>query len=113
MEFDNRKNEIAHYLGKQILDLRKSYKLTREQFAEKINLSPNYIYEIEKGNSVPGCITLIDICNTFEIAPATLLNKCLNYNSYTLSELVYSDFKNLSSYDKKLIIDIIHFLANR
>ena len=111
MEIDNRKNEIAHYIGNQILDLRKSKKLSREQFAEKTNLSPNYIYEIEKGNSIPGCLALLDICNTFQIAPANLLNKYLDNNCHSISELVHSDFEKLSSYDKKLIVDLIHFMA--
>ncbi len=113
MEIDSRKDEIAHYIGNQILDLRKSKKLSREQFAEKTNLSPNYIYEIEKGNSIPGCLALIDICNTFQIAPANLLNKYLDDNCYIISELVHSDFEKLSTYDKKLILDMIHFMANR
>ncbi len=113
MEIDNRKNEFAHYIGNQILDLRKSKKLSREQFAEKTNLSPNYIYEIEKGNSIPGCLALLDICNTFQIAPAHLLNKYLDDNCHSISELVHSDFEKLSSYDKKLIVDLIHLMANR
>ena len=107
------KKEIAQYIGKKILDLRKSQKLSREQFAEKTNLSANYIYEVEKGNSVPGCIALIDICNFFEIAPSNLLGKYLDTNVYTASELINTNFQRLSNYDKKLIIDMINLLANR
>jgi len=113
MEIDNRKEQISQYIGKQIFKLRKSYKLTREQFAEKTNLSANYIYEIEKGNSVPGCIALIDICNSFGIAPSNLLKEYLDTNIYIASELASSDFEKLSTYDKKLILDIIHLMANR
>lgn len=54
MEIDDRKKEIAQYIGKKIFELRKSKKLSREQFAEKTNLSANYIYEVENGNSIPG-----------------------------------------------------------
>ena len=114
MDTDNMiKDEIAHYIGNKILELRKSHKLSREQFAEKNNLSANYIYEIEKGNSVPGCIALIDICNTFEIAPSSLLDKYLNLNVSTANELVISDYQKLSNYDKKLVIDMINLMANR
>ena len=52
MRTDNIKEEIAQYIGKIVLELRKSHKLSREQFAEKTNLSSNYIYEIEKGNYI-------------------------------------------------------------
>ena len=112
MELDNNKSEIAYYIGEKILKLRKSNKLSREQFAEKTNLSTNYIYEIEKGNSVPGCIALINICNTFNIAPSNLLGKYLNTNIHTATELINSDYEKLSEYDKKLIVDMINLLAN-
>ena len=113
MEYNNKKDEIAQYIGKKVLELRKSHKLSRELFAEKTNLSPNYIYEIEKGNSIPGCLALIDICNTFDVSPSTLLGKYLNLNTYTASELVNSNYQKLSNYDKKLIIDMINLMANR
>ena len=113
METDSRKYEIAHYIGSQILNLRKLHNLSREQLAEKTNLSANYIYEIEKGNSIPGCIALIDICNTFDVAPSNLFSKYLNTNIYIASELTNSNFKNLSEYDKKLIIDIINLMSSR
>ena len=113
MDTDNIKEEMARDIGNKIYELRKTHKLSREEFAEKIDLSPNYIYEIEKGNSIPGCKALIDICNTFEIAPSNLLDKYLEKNVYTASELVNSSFHKLSKYDKKLIIDIINLLADR
>ncbi len=113
MDTDIRKDKMAKYIGNKILELRKANNLTREQFAEKTNLSANYIYEIEKGNSVPGCISLIDICNYFEIAPSNLLGKYLDNNVYTACELVNSNYKKLSNYDKQLIIDMINLLANR
>ena len=113
METDNRKEEIAQYIGKKVLELRKSLKMSREQFAEKTNLSANYIYEVEKGNSIPGCVALIDICNFCGIAPSNLLGKYLDTNVYTASELTNTNFERLSNYDKKLIIDMINMLANR
>lgn len=113
MDNEDRKEEIAQYIGKEVLKLRKIQKLSREQFAEKTNLSANYIYEIEHGNSIPGSIALIDICNFCEIAPSNLLGKYLNTNIYTVSELINTNFQKLSSYDKKLVIDIINLLANR
>lgn len=113
MELDNRKAEIAKYIGNNILNLRKQNKLSREEFAEKTNLSANYIYEIEKGNSVPGCIALIDICNYFGVAPSNLLGKYIDTNIYTASELINTSYQKLSAYDKKLIIDMIDLMAKR
>ena len=99
MEIDDRKKEIAQYIGKKILDLRKSQKLSREQFAEKTNLSANYIYEVEKGNSIPGCIALIDICNFCKIAPsASGKQKLLQGLSRSL---VYSYIKVLAFFQSR------------
>lgn len=113
MDNEDRKEEIAQYIGKKVLKLRKAQKLSREQFAEKTNLSANYIYEVERGNSIPGGIAIIDICNFCEVSPANLLEKYLNINIYTASELTNTNFQKLSSYDKKLVIDMINLLANR
>lgn len=113
MDNEDRKEEIAQYIGKKVLKLRKTKKLSREQFAEKTNLSANYIYEVEHGNSIPGSIAIIDICNYCDITPANLFEKYLNTNVYTASELINTNFQKLSSYDKKLVIDMINLLANR
>ena len=113
MEIEDRKKEIAQYIGKKVLKLRKDHKMSREQFAENTNLSPNYIYEVENGNSIPGGIAIIDICNFCGIGPANLLEKYLDTNIYTASELINTNFQKLSSYDKKLVIDMINLLANR
>lgn len=44
---NEKKNIIAQTIGKKIYDLRTSKKYSREFLAEKVNLSANYIYEIE------------------------------------------------------------------
>lgn len=113
MEIEDRKKEIAQYIGKNIFELRKAKKLSREQFAEKTNLSANFIYEIENGNSIPGGVAIIDICNFCEVAPSNLLGKYLDTNIYIASELINTNFQRLSNYDKKLIVDMINLLANR
>ena len=111
MEYN--KNDIANYIGMQIYKIRKENRLSREQFAEKTDLSPNYIYEMEKGKSIPSCIALINICNAFNVAPSAILGKYLNINVNTASELINSNFEILSNYDKNLVIDVINFLADR
>lgn len=58
-------------------------------------------------------MAIIDICNFCEIAPANLLEKYLDTNIYTASELINTNFQKLSEYDKKLVIDMINLLSNR
>lgn len=56
-----------------------------------------FIYEVENGNSIPGGIAIIDICNFCEIAPANLLGKYLDTNIYTATELTNTNFQRLSN----------------
>ena len=44
---NEKKNIIAQTIGKKIYNLRNAKKYSREFLAEKVNLSANYIYEIE------------------------------------------------------------------
>ena len=39
-----------------------------------------------------------------EIAPSNILEKYLDTNTYTASELINTNFEKLSNYEKKLII---------
>ncbi|MDE7418080.1 MAG: helix-turn-helix domain-containing protein [Lachnospiraceae bacterium] len=48
-------------LGLRIKKVRKQKHLTQEKLAERINVSPHYIYEIEKGLKNMSISTLIDI----------------------------------------------------
>ena len=48
VEDDNRRLQIAKKFGANLLQLRKQKGYTREELAEKSNLSANYIYGLEK-----------------------------------------------------------------
>ena len=48
-----------------------------------------------------------------EIAPSNILEKYLDTNTYTASEIINTNFEKLSNYEKKLIIDKINLLANK
>lgn len=53
--------------------LRKQQCLTQEKLAEQINMSPYYIYEIEKGLKNISIVTLIDISSTLNASTDYLL----------------------------------------
>ena len=44
---NEKKKKIAKTIGNKIYNLRNAKKYSREFLAEKVNLSANYIYEIE------------------------------------------------------------------
>lgn len=104
---EDRKDLIAKEIGYKIYQLRKQQKLSREKLAEQCNLSPHYIYYLEKGKYLPGCIAIIDLCNALDITPSQLLSPSLNMNINLFNETIKNDFSKLSSYDKKIIIDLI------
>lgn len=103
---DAEKSMIAQKIGKRIYNLRKSQNLSREKFAEMCNLSAQYVYYMEKGDFLPGCITIIDICNSFPITPSELLLDSLEIDFDTFNETIKDDFSKLSSSDKKFVQEL-------
>lgn len=51
----------------RIKELRKILKLTQPEFAQKLNLSGNFIFLIEKGERKPSDRTIADICRIFNV----------------------------------------------
>lgn len=54
-------NERIKQLRKEVLSL------SQKDFADKLNLSENFVWMIEKGNRVPSERTISDICRIFGI----------------------------------------------
>lgn len=54
-------------LNTRIQQIRKTAKLTQDEFAEKIGLSKNFVWMIEKGERIPSDRTIKDICRIFGI----------------------------------------------
>ena len=59
-------------MNERIEAVRKAQGLTQEQFAEKINLSRNYLWMLENGSRVPSDRTIKDICDKFGVREAWL-----------------------------------------
>lgn len=54
-------------MKERLLKIRKEQKLTQDEFAEKLGLSKNYIWQIEKGERNPSDRTIKDVCRTFRV----------------------------------------------
>lgn len=65
-------------LGRRIKQCRTAQKLTQEKLAELIDVSPHYIYEIEKGLKCMSLPTLIDISSALNISTDYLLFGMVN-----------------------------------
>ena len=85
-------------IGTRIRELRLLQGYTQSQFSEKINVSTNFLSEIENGKKGLSYETIINICETFSISADYLLfgkktpdKKTINLidiaNNFTLDEL--------------------------
>jgi len=54
-------------LAERIFQIRSEEKLSQAAFAQKINLSQNFVWMVENGKREPSDRTIRDICNIFKV----------------------------------------------
>ena len=59
-------------MNERIKSIRLKIGLTQSEFGEKIGISQNYVWMIEKGERVPSDRTVADICRVFNVDPCWL-----------------------------------------
>ena len=67
------KKEINIQIGEQIKQARERAKLTQEQFAERIDVSPQYVSDLERGVVGVSIATLKRICTTLCVSSDKIL----------------------------------------
>lgn len=107
-----RKAKIAKYIGQNIFQYRKKRGYTREEFAEKSNLSANHIYELEMGNCMPTTITLIDICNALKVSLSQIIDTKLFDKDNNFSDDFLENFMKLNEKEKNAVIQLVKNLSN-
>ena len=60
-------------IGNRIKQSRKKQNYTQESLAEKLEVSPHYIYEIERGSKAMSMETLINLCSVMELSADYIL----------------------------------------
>ena len=61
-------------VGLRVKEIRKKRHFTQEQFAEKIDVSPHYVYEIERGLKTMSIYTLANIASALDVSIDYLIN---------------------------------------
>ena len=61
-------------MNSRLKELRKELSLTQQEFADKLNISRNFVAQIEIGTKVPGERTVQDICRKFKVNYDWLVN---------------------------------------
>lgn len=86
---------IKELLGKRILIIRKSKKLTQEQLAEKIGIDTSSISNIENGRYYPSAENLEKLLCVLEITPNELFQlDNLNNQNILIDEMIKDMKKN-------------------
>ena len=110
---DKRKKVMAKNIGNNIHKYRTLSKLTREQLAEKSNLTASHIYQLEIGNSVPTLITAIDICNSLKISLSQLTDDLLFDDINKFMDATSKNFSKLSDKEKNAVVHLIENLSQK
>ena len=89
--FIMKKNTVLHKIAKRVRNLRKINKISQEELAEKANLHPTFIGNIERTETNPTVTTLEKIAKALNITLAELLTfpeekKSTNTSADTLNK---------------------------
>ncbi len=100
--------QIKYEIGQRIRDCRISKGMTQSEFAESVDISINFLSEIENGKKGLSCETLYQICNIHTLSANYILfgeqPKKPNYT--TLIDLS----NNLSNDELSMLIDYLNAL---
>lgn len=68
-----KKERLLKKLGKNIREMRKEKRLTQEQLAEKADINPKFLGEVERAETNVSVLTLSKICDALEISLCEIL----------------------------------------
>lgn len=77
--------------GRKIKEARNAFGLTQAELAEQIEVSQNFLGDIERGIKFPSLQKLILICNTLKISLDYLFSESLNNVLNESSDVYYTD----------------------
>ena len=97
-------------MGKRIQAGRKAAKLTQAQLAEKVDVAPSYISEIERGTSISSLAVIVKIS---EILKLNLDNLVRGVNKSNAESTFQELLNHVSKENHELFIDLCTDIANR
>ena len=99
--------DVLNVLGKSLKAARKNLKYTQEFVAENVDISIDFLRNIENGKNIGSVTTLLNLCNFLKISPNSLFGSLLDFKKDTLDTYLIQKFNQLCSKDKKIFTDII------
>lgn len=98
------KKEINIQIGEQIKQARERSKLTQEQFSERIDVSPQYVSDLERGVVGVSIATLKRICTVLGVSSDQIL---FGVETENRASAISEKCKSLSEQQYMLLSDII------
>ena len=92
-------SETKSIIGNRIRNLRMSHKLTQAQFAELIDISVNFLSEIENGKKGMSQDTLYKLCSKFAVSADYILFG-IESNSANISSSMIIEYANSLDHDE-------------
>lgn len=96
-----------YLLGQKIRNLRVTHHFSQADLAEQIEVSTNYIGQIERGDRKPSLETLVSLCNALHTSLDYLLSDSITQNDDQLSLDILSQLSQLSSEEKQYFYNVI------
>lgn len=96
-----------YLLGQKIRDLRTLHHFSQADLAELIDVSTNYIGQIERGDRKPSLETLVSLCNVLDTSMDYILSDSLTTNEDQLIRDIISKLQDLSIDEKTFFYSTI------
>ena len=101
----------ARLIGKRIQLMRKERGLTQEKLSQMVNLSPNYLSNIETGLKTPKLETLIEIMNALQCDANALLTDVVDATTTEQSSQISNALASLPMKEQRKIMRIVEVLV--
>ena len=96
-----------YQLGKKIRSLRLTNPLSQAELAESIDVSTNYIGQIERGDRKPSLETLVSLCEVLHTSLDYILSDSRSSSDDYIMFNIESELKKLSTDEKQYFFQMI------
>ncbi len=103
-------SETTQHIANKILMLRRSGKLTQEEFAERVNLDRRTIARAEDGKHRPSAATMEIIASSFNVPITYFFDNSTYKTDISKSALIYEINTRLNVLSKSNLKKIISFI---
>ena len=94
-------------LGNRIQKIRTAKKITQEELARRVDKSPHFISDIERGVKTPSVFTLVELIRGLDTTPNEVLSDFVTIENDVLTDVV-SVFSEMTESEKRFLLKILN-----